>query len=168
MSRKIIVIIYVILQYMSLAHAVPTEVHYFSAPTSIDAKELCNNFAASLGYPNACGGGGDGDAYYWAVAGYLATPVGATGDDVERYDSVHVTVRPEEDEDECGVGNPILPSNGYKIQDEIVYQGNGILPLRISLHYSSMPSEDFLTRWRWRLGNTYAVTSRICSWKGHS
>ncbi len=148
---------FLLLLVSSRLYAVPTEIHYYSAPTSEQAKEICNNYAASLGYPNACGGGGDYDTYYWAVPGYMVTPVDATGEDIVRFDSVHVTIRPEVDDDECGVGNPIMPSSGHKIQDEVVFQGTGVLPLEISLHYSSEPARDRGTRWRWRLGNEFSL-----------
>ena len=58
------------------------------------------------------------------------------------------------DERECGYDNPILPSDGTKIEVETDYIGSGALPLSVVRTYSSAyPLTVSKQQWVWTFGN---------------
>ena len=94
-----------------------------------------------------------------AVGPSILWPVGSTRDNfieerTYRYYSSPASSAPNE----CAVENPILPSNGTKIQLEIDYRAPGDLPLEIVRTFTStFPIGRDLYHWTWTLGNRMRI-----------
>ncbi|MDB4308913.1 DUF6531 domain-containing protein [Porticoccaceae bacterium] len=142
--------------YASSYQVTPMNTAYqFTVNDAASAESLCLEMAASFGYGESywCNDHG----YVWD-GGWFSTPRGATGQDIEHSYLVSVYITDEKNGDGCGVGNPILPSDGRKIQREVDYQGGGTLPLSVSRHYSSVFIRDGRDdHWRFNIGGGYKL-----------
>ena len=142
--------------FTAISYMPPLNTHYqFTAYDASSAEALCASMAASFGYDEDgwCHGYDDVRS-----AGWLITPRGATGQDIEQLYLISVYITDDKNNDGCGVGNPIMPSDGRKVQREVDYQGGGLLPLSVSRHYSSASIQDARDgHWRFSFGDSYKL-----------